>query len=706
MAVAWTITNPSGSGTSALDALGISRPVINFRIVGASTASLEVQRDFDSGDAWWAADSVVTIYRDAAPYYTGRVKESPISADASNESRTLYLTDAWDDLETTIYQESWPIGSGSVLYPRCILGLDDAGAQITTGEQIAAVIDYAIATDVDITKGTIDSGLQLWPSEVVNTSCESVIVEEMRFHPNWAAWLDHSTAPPTFNARPQSALAEHTLNIDSETVESFSFAPVVRNVPLGVRIIYNSAVTIDGEVYRNGYLDTAGVVTGRRVMQAMLDLQGMTMQYQKSRVQTRTLPTENAEMTAYFKKKWPELQDMPDGAFQFTNFAAILADEETHPDPICAKATRLSVADASDLPRELISGSIEDWMRVKVGRVAITYDLEIVGTPSDAQRKILDNFSGTGKSFSVTATNATTKIYKGISSFDEGESVPTGIAAAVFAAATADQYEGSVTVVAEDVPAGTWHGSNLILAHGVTEIMPGAIVYSASMDIERGSMTLSFGPLPYLSAGDFLELQRMFQRRKVCWMSDGERTSNTLGAESAPGSKGDTVGGYDQPITVTPPGGASGGGTSFVPWKLTTSLDGSDIQWAVSSASSGITDGTNGDAIDLSSAGFDTPTTITAEKYIVLEADVDTDLVVSGWALAAVDSGACDEVGMTTSETIRQNKLRLVIGKVTIGDGVGTAWQACFTSQRITHGILDGIVCKVFESAPTHPTKI
>lgn len=554
----WTITHPSGTGTETFEVLGLAQPEINFRVMGPSTARVLANRDFDSAAAWWTYDSIVTIYRDTEPYFTGRVQECPDSANPSQEVRTLQLADAWLDLTEVIYRESWGIGTGSYLYPRCILGLDSEGAQITTGEQIEAVIDYAITQGVDIDKGTIDAGIQLWPSEVRNQSCEAIITNELQFHPDWVAWLDHSTEPPTFHARAKSDLDTVTINVADETVESQRYAEVKRTVPRGVSIVYESASTVDGEVYRTGYVDEAGTVTGRRVIRAMFDLEGVNVSIQKSRIQTRTLPTNGATMTAYMKKKFPELAEMPDGAFSWSNVSFDLATPETAPDPINPRATLIDVEDASDLPRELVNGSIEDWMRVKVGQVLVTYDLQIIGTPNSAQKKILANFEGTGKTFSVTATNATTKIYKGISSFTAGEGRPTGLAAAVYAAATEQQYEGNVTTVQDEVPAGRWHGKKLTLLNGGTNLIPGAVIHSASVDVEAGRVTLDFGPMPYLSAGDFLDLQRILNRRKVTWVSEQERTSNTLGAESNGSAVGDNVGGFNFPQTTVPPGGSGG----------------------------------------------------------------------------------------------------------------------------------------------------
>ena len=136
----WTITNPAGGSAATFESLGLENPQINFRVMGVSTARVTAHRNYDSAASWWAYDSIVKIYRDGTPYFQGRVQDCPDSANPAQETRTLVLADAWQDLEEVIYRESWAIGSGTFLYPRCILGRDSAGEEITTGEQIAEVL--------------------------------------------------------------------------------------------------------------------------------------------------------------------------------------------------------------------------------------------------------------------------------------------------------------------------------------------------------------------------------------------------------------------------------------------------------------------------------------------------------------------------------------------------------------------------------------
>ena len=144
-------------------------------------------------------------------------------------------------------------------------------------------------------------------------------------------------------------------------------------------------------------------------------------------------------------------------------------------------------------------------------------------------------------------------------------------------------------------------------------------------------------------------------------------------------------------------------------WKLTTAIVEGAVKWNVSASRSTITDGTNGDAIDLTLAGFDTPETITETKFIVLEADVDEEAdvgeeVVSNWTFSAVDAEDIEEVGMSdvVDEIPKQNKLRLLIGKITFTDGVASVEQIETRPQILDGGFLNGTLVKILNPFQVH----
>lgn len=139
------------------------------------------------------------------------------------------------------------------------------------------------------------------------------------------------------------------------------------------------------------------------------------------------------------------------------------------------------------------------------------------------------------------------------------------------------------------------------------------------------------------------------------------------------------------------------------PFKITVTDTGSGMTWRVSSELASITDGTNGPSIDLSGAGFDADISFSSEKYIALQADVSSSLVLSNWTLAGVSLSFTDEVKITTSAPFRQEKLRLLIGRVAIVSGKPKAYQAVTTPKIIVTDFYQGMLCKVFSDHSFHP---
>jgi hypothetical protein len=551
MSVAWAI-----NGT-ALDAAGIMDASVTFRSGAPSELRLQRTSAYDA-TALLAYGTDATLTRGGTAFFRGKVRTVPRSASDSSEGQELLITDAWQDLEDTIYQEPWAVGSGSVDLPIAILGVDSGtGARITTAQQITEAVAYAVAAGVDIQMGSVPTGIPLWPTEVRNVSVAEVIRLSLRFHPDWSVWLDHSTGPPTLNVSARSAMTARSLS-----VTDCAALNIVRRddlKPDAVRIVYLNATIIDGVTYRDGIIDKypgGGPDAGPRVLSNVIELAGGQMQFQKSRIQTRPLPDDQASAKEWVKKKFPHLKDVDDTHFAVNGWDTELVDDpDDHPDPINPRAERLEVTDVEDLPRELVRGTIEDWMRKKVGRVRITVSIRPAAGATAAEKVAIAK--GTPP-VTVTATNAVTKIYKGVTQWTAPEEAPSGIAQRIYEALSAYQQEGSVTVEAEDVAATRYHGCRLNLTDGLGEwATMDAVIHQAQHDLFRGRTRLSIGPAPFLSADDFLELQRLFRGRPPTWMSDSERTSNELGAENDPGSKGDSVSGFDAPDTFVDPGGTA-----------------------------------------------------------------------------------------------------------------------------------------------------
>jgi len=134
-----------------------------------------------------------------------------------------------------------------------------------------------------------------------------------------------------------------------------------------------------------------------------------------------------------------------------------------------------------------------------------------------------------------------------------------------------------------------------------------------------------------------------------------------------------------------------------IPFRLSVSNKKAGAEWEVSAVFSTVTDGTNGDMFDLSNVEFDKKKDITTTQLIMLKAFVNEDLSVQSWELVATLDER--EVVMVDS---KQTEALLLIGKVFFDKGSAIAIQCIFTAQRLTHGLLNGVAVRVFDSAPVH----
>lgn len=561
-----------------LDLRRVPDITLSFRQMATSQLSFNIAQAFDQTPAF-PFDTLITLDRvengTTTHIFQGRTDPVNRSATPQSEGHDFFVADAWQQLEDTIYQEPWAVGNieGGVLFPKAVLGLDAAGDPISTGAQIAEVISYAASVGVGLQAGVIAAGQTLWPEQVRNASCAEVIRQSLRFSPDHVAWIDHSTVPPTFNVTRKADMPVRSIPLDGTVrVNRLRYRRCDELMPLSVRLIYETAQNIDGAIYRDAVIDkwpADGPDGGPRVLQASVELAGMSMQFQKHPVQVRALPASQETAKDYLRAKFPKLADVPDAAFNVTAWTKTALpdpeEEEHEKTTINPQATRLPGTSLLDLPNELVRGSIADWMRVKVGKVHIEFTVEATGTADAAALKAISTLPA---GMTITATNAVTKIYHGNSQWESGENVPTGIARAFYESITAAyEYEGTVPILEREAGAVRYHGACLQLpgsADGGIAAMK-AVIHSVDIEISSGRTTIGFGPAPYLAPADILELQRNLRRRTATWWSKKERASNKLGVDDKPGSKGDTVAPYDLPETIldVPPAQAGVAGAFF-----------------------------------------------------------------------------------------------------------------------------------------------
>jgi hypothetical protein len=156
----------------------------------------------------------------------------------------------------------------------------------------------------------------------------------------------------------------------------------------------------------------------------------------------------------------------------------------------------------------------------------------------------------------------------------------------------------------------------------------------------------------------------------------------------------------------------SGGGGEQFPFKISVT-SGKNPKYKVSYNSS-IINGTNGGPYNIANLNEDI--SITSQKFIIAEADVTSapfKVSDSGFTIKEVDDDETDEVVVDTSgEFLKQTKLRLLIGKITVEDLPNNGgkllrpWQAVTTSFRTAMSYHNGAAVFILQAAPTHQSRI
>lgn len=687
MAAIWKIKVGSDS-IETLEEAGVEVAGINTLTQSTSSLRLRVIGDFDEVTDRFTYGTAVIFYRGTTKVFQGKVRVNPRDADDQSERQMIEVYDAWDEMERTTYQESWKKGGAStVMIPKAILGLDQSGNSIDTGEQIQLAIDYAASVGIDVQSGTFPSGITFWPSQLENVTISEVIRTSMRYHPDWTLVTDYSTTPPTVSVISQAAADEVSFSVAGNgDVQSFSVRAVSERVPESVRIVYESLADFDGVTATDFFVDkfpADGPNAGPNVLNTTIELAGVRTTSKTQPIEIRTLPTDQDTLRSWLKLKFPKLADVPDARWQVTVPLITLVADGEQPPALNEATPRQEISDATEVPRELVRGSVQDWMRVKVGKVNVAFGIRFTPgyVPTEKEKKLIPD---TSPNIIVTATNATTKNYRGLASFAAGEAAPNGLAEQFYNSLASTQYAGSVKLAEDEISQFGLLGKALNLTGGRSEwANMDALITSVSYDIENGTTNISFGPPRYLTPGDWMELQRALRNRTATWQANRD--------SEEPVDDGSTiVGDYDTPSTENLP-------TFNAPCAFRLIINGnagSGFSWEVSSLGSSITDGANGPAIDLSSAGFDNANAISDDKWIVLQADVSAGTPAS-WVLAAVAAADTAEVGFDTATPPAQNKIRLRIGKVSFSSGEAAAIQAVKDSQILTDGWVNGAFCKV-----------
>jgi hypothetical protein len=533
----WTI---NGQTIAALQGANVVRELRNMDVDRVTFSRVAAA---DAADLF-AYDADVAVLKDALPWFRGRAGREPSQGDPDAEGKAIEILGPWEQLSRLTYQQRWmggawvppPGGGDDVWTPgwqyrsRLILGQSEAGAAQTVGAIIREVIAYAASCGVTVSAGIIDDGPYIPWDEVLDITCADAIRRVTRWLPDCVGWYDYSTAVPTFNFRPASALTATTLAVGG-ILESVNLTRMGARAVPAVLLKYETSEDVDGTVYRGMIEDKyPAAATGAEIgaMIQTIQLSGGSQQTQRQHVTSRRLPgfQNKPELLAWFLEKCPQFAD--------PNNAAII-DANKYPD-FDFSITHSAIY----FPRELREGSLQDWMRSTIpdpsdpdvrinnpDRVYDYNDLDAVVTYSltytqvDAQDNVVRVAEHEKVAISVMTTDCPTGWYVR-RVVTPAETPPSGLAQAIYDALNAVHYAGSVTLVEEECSGAISMGCRLSITGGASGWASARmIVQSITERLDSGQTSIEVGPPGHLSPRDLLDIRYCNRARRP---ADGART--------------------------------------------------------------------------------------------------------------------------------------------------------------------------------------
>lgn len=600
----WTLQSTAlGAEEKTLAAWGFTSAVLDRVSQGVDTLTLTAPAaDGITPDDLWDWEEELVLYRDGEVFFRGYVAETPRMFSGTEEATTYVVKSAWWLLERLHYLQAWDVlASDSTISSESIgryrLG-DDPSTRLVSA-MFSALETYAVAQGVDVAfDASAAPPLPIPPVEGQHQTVAQIVQQILRWYPDATLAAVYTADGTTFRLRTGATAGAQSITIGSDGVEDFKIRALPEQQVDMVRVIWETSTTRytqteDSEDAVGGYIKTpervlayddypAGSTPTRRSL--VVTLPGATIdattvgaapesevlappdsppQPTAQPVQTETYP-ETGAYDSDAEDWWLERAGLAFYGLTGDNIRLprtssgnilahrVVLDASAVPQPPSAvnpNSTLLwSPTTIADVPRELISGALSDWMNVQsypaLAEITIAVSVTAVDALSTDLREAFlrrgpERYTMTidGSPYPAylvqaahrfTATDAVTKTYTKplyISYVATSESAPVaateanlansqniakvaGLAQRLYESRNYIPHAGSVTLVSEEVPATDWLGKRLAAVHADrpewAEIRN--VIQQVSQDLGRGRVDLTFGPPEHLAAATWTEL--------------------------------------------------------------------------------------------------------------------------------------------------------------------------------------------------------
>lgn len=487
------------------------------------------RRDRNGSGTAWTGGSV---------YFVGRATVPQRSGQGTAESITYRFHGPWFDLQRQIYHQSWKFYTGDPenlgTYNTCevFLGRKLDGTVMNSGQQITDALNWAISCGVQLQVGTIDPVVNIFYVNARSVTCAEVIKTMLRNTPDAVCWFDYTTLDggnpkPTFHCRQLANLPAVTVTLGVEKFRGLELTPRYDLQVPSVVIHFKQVNTVDGEAYVNWTKQTApvgadGKARGGEVH--VIELEGFSRTSVHGSLTTTPINAQSgteAARIAWWKQheKVLESGNIKPSTLHVTSATAV--DEDGN------------AVNLANYPNELTEGQIAEWMNFNAKTITIkaTVSYELYADTAHTAALKLQTVKNREVSVRITATNGVTGDYNALASFTEGESEPAGLANAYYNAMQVLQYDGTIDLVATELPTTQLIGKKLTLAGSALSITS-QLIQSVTEQPHFGRYSITIGPGSRLGIQDLVERHNATRFRRIYNMPSTQSTGKAGGGGS------------------------------------------------------------------------------------------------------------------------------------------------------------------------------
>lgn len=479
-------------------------------------------KDADAPEVFAFGDEII-VRHDGTTCFIGYRHRELSQASAQMELLSYQFTGFWEHFFTRLpYQQYWSAYDDYV--STLNLMQSNLGVNQSTAATFADVIQF-VADQTEVLYGSPKfqpgAGMPVvYPpiDQISDISCEQAMQKVMRWCPDAVIWTDYTTTPPTINVKAKADLTPVSLSaFDGEFGESMQMERRHDQVVSVVQFNYRQTAEIDGQQIVAVYKDKFPVSsTGREFGGVMntFDYEGLRVTYARSTIATEVVNAKHADTAtrlAWWRAALPHLAD------------------DTRVTDLVIEVDGVTIGGASSLPNRLTAGAIFPWMEKQFERVTIKALAKYV--LKDGAGHTLHDFTKNPVplNIQIDTTDAESGNYSTIANKTAPEDLPFGLAEMMFNAWNAAEYQGSFTLIEEEITGPAGVGNVLNFSDGRPEwATMNALIQSVSYDVDQGRTTLNVGPTPFLSASDLIEKMRAGRQRGF-YNNPLARTSSAAG---------------------------------------------------------------------------------------------------------------------------------------------------------------------------------